>query len=276
MGIYGQDWSSYQSGTPSVAGLSFIFTKITEGLTYTSPVWVSQRDDAKSHGLVWGGYHYPHMANDPVTEADRFLGKVKWEPGDIICLDWEGYDPANANVSHARMVQYRDTWLKYVKSKMPHNPVGMYCNTDYWRNVDTTSNCGDFLWIATAGRPAGDPGVSYPWLFHQYGASGVDRDYCHLASLAALKEWTLSFQPQHVPPPKPPEVPDMDATQAQQLADVHKAVVEASIKSQSNGAMHTLGEHTAATNEASLVTRKEVEEIKATLDKILKALGSLD
>lgn len=286
MGIYGQDWSSYQSASPSVDGLDFVFTKITEGLTYTAPSWVTQRDTVKQHGLVWGAYHYPHMANDPVSEADRFLGKVNWQPGDVVVLDWEGYDPANQGVSHSRMLQYRDVWLRHVKSKLPHNPVGMYCNVDYWRNIDTTSNCGDFLWIATGGRPAGDPGISYPWLFHQYSGASTDKNYCHLASRQALKDWTLSFQgtqpkpvpqpqPKPVPQPKPPEVPDMDANQAKQLADIHAAVVDKSITSQVDGTKHSLGEHTAATNAASFATRKDVDEIKATLDKILKALGSL-
>ena len=204
MGIYGQDWASYQSATPDTSGLSFAFVKVTEGTGYTNPLWVQQRDHAKAAGLVWGGYAYPHMANAPQTEADFFLSQVAWKPGDLIVLDWEGYDAANSGVSHARQAAYKDTWLRYVKSKMPHNPVGVYCNTDYWRNVDTSGYYADFLWIATAGLPAGQPGISAPWLFHQYSASTVDKDYCHLASTADLRSWALSFQPTPAPAPKPP------------------------------------------------------------------------
>ena len=204
MGIYGQDWASYQSATPDTSGISFAFVKVTEGTGYTNPLWVQQRDHAKANGLVWGGYHYPHMANAPQTEADYFLSQVTRKPGDLIVLDWEGYDTANSGVSHARQAAYKDTWLRYVKSKMPHNPVGMYCNTDYWRNVDTSSYYADFLWIATAGLPAGSPGIQAPWLFHQYSASTVDKDYCHLGSTAELRDWALSFQPAPAPAPKPP------------------------------------------------------------------------
>ncbi|MEV5944811.1 hypothetical protein AB0L92_40055, partial [Streptomyces sp. NPDC051994] len=75
----------------------------------------------------------------------------------------------------------------------PNNPIGMYANIDYWRNVDTSGYYGDFLWIATAGRAAGDPGIQADWLFHQYGDSGVDRDFCHLSSTADLRNWALSF-----------------------------------------------------------------------------------
>ncbi|MGT2532726.1 glycoside hydrolase family 25 protein [Streptomyces nojiriensis] len=189
MGIYGQDWASYQSDEPSLAGLDFVFTKITEGLGYTNPKWVRQRDHAKRHGLVWGAYHYPHMGNDHENEADFFLGQVAWQPGDILVLDWEGYDDANAGVSKARQRAYKEDWLRYVKARMPGHRVGMYCNADYWKNIDTTGYCGDFLWIATAGRNAGDPGIKASWLFHQYDDNPIDQDYCPLPGREELRAW---------------------------------------------------------------------------------------
>ncbi|MFF5404634.1 GH25 family lysozyme [Streptomyces misionensis] len=201
MTIKGIDVSAYQSATYDTTGLDFVFTKITEGLSYINPRWTQQRDRAKKAGLVWGAYHYPHMANNPHAEADYFLSQVKWAPGDIIVLDWEGYDTANRSVPHARMVAYRDAWLKYVKGKMPQHKVGMYCNTDYWRNVDTTSTCGDFLWIATAGLPAGQPGINHAWTFHQYStANNIDHDVANFPNRAALAAWANPAAPK---PPAP-------------------------------------------------------------------------
>lgn len=188
--IHGVDVSAYQSATYSISGLDFVIVKVTEGLSYVNPRWVAQRDRAKAAGLVWGAYHYPHMGNDPIREADYFLQQVKWAPGDIIVLDWEGYDSANKGVSRARQLAYRDAWLKYVKGKMPSHRVGMYCNTDYWLNVDQTGNCGDFLWIATAGAPAGQPGIKAKWTFHQYStAGGIDHDVANFPSRSALAAW---------------------------------------------------------------------------------------
>jgi GH25 family lysozyme M1 (1,4-beta-N-acetylmuramidase) len=188
--IKGIDVSAYQSTTYDVTGLDFVITKVTEGLSYVNPRWTAQRDRAKAAGLVWGAYHYPHMANDPIAEADRFLAQVAWQPGDIIVLDWEGYDAANKGVPRARQLAYRDAWLKYVKGKMPQYRVGMYCNVDYWKNVDKTSNCGDFLWIATAGAPAGEPGINYGWTFHQHStAGGIDHDVANFPTRAALAAW---------------------------------------------------------------------------------------
>ena len=198
--IHGIDVSAYQSATYSTASLDFVFTKVTEGLSYVNPRWAAQRDRAKAAGLVWGAYHYPHMANNPVEEADYFLKQVKWAPGDIIVLDWEGYDSANRTVPHTRMVAYREAWLSYVKGRMPGHRVGIYCNTDYWRNVDTTSNCGDFLWIATAGVPAGQPGIKAKWTFHQYStAGGIDHDVANFTSRAALAAWAGSTQEDDMP-----------------------------------------------------------------------------
>lgn len=202
MGIYGQDWASYQDSSPSTAGLSFAFTKITEGLGYTNPRWIAQRHQAKANGLVWGGYHYPHMDNDPHAEADYFLAQAVWEPGDLLVLDWEGYDRANQGVSASAQSAYKDAWLAHVKQRMPHNPVGLYCNTDYWRNVDETGQRGDFLWIATAGRAPGDPGVG-DWLFHQYTDNPIDTDFCWMATTDQLRTWAMSFAPAVAPPPPP-------------------------------------------------------------------------
>ncbi|AEW98874.1 putative hydrolase (plasmid) [Streptantibioticus cattleyicolor NRRL 8057 = DSM 46488] len=208
MGIYGQDWASYQSSAPDTSGLGFVFVKVTEGLSYVNPEWVAQRDHAKAAGLVWGAYHYPHMDNAVEAEADYFLAQVAWKPGDMACLDWEGYDSANQGVPASRQLAYKEAWLRYVKSKLPRNPVGMYCNTDYWRTIDTTGYYGDFLWIATAGRGAGDPGIQASWLFHQYSEEGgLDRDYCRLDSTQALRDWTLSFQPGPTPPPTEDDMP---------------------------------------------------------------------
>ena len=191
-GIYGQDWSSYQSSTPDTEGLSFAFVKVTEGVTYTNPRFPAQRAHAAAAQLVTGLYHYPHMGNSAVTEADRFLAVAKPQHGEIVVLDWEGYDAANVGVSTAQQIAYRDQWLAHVKAKLPHNRVGIYCNTDYWLHIDTTSNCGDFLWIADYGVAPGHPRIQHPFMFHQFTDTPVDRDWCPLATATALRTWALA------------------------------------------------------------------------------------
>jgi hypothetical protein len=233
MGIYGQDWASYQDAEPDVLNLSFANIKATEGLGYSNPKFAQQRAHAEASGLVVGLYHYPHMGNDPAAEADYFLKVAQPKAGEFIALDWEGYDAANKDVPKSAQVAYRDAWLKHVKAALPHTPVGLYANLDYWLNVDTTSTCGDFLWIATAGRPAGAPGIQHDWLFHQYGnGDGLDRDYCRLASTAELRAWVAGFLPKPAPAPVRPSVSLANVIsaarsdpQAAQGAAVHRADV---------------------------------------------------
>ena len=209
MGIYGQDWSSYQSTAPDTDNLSFAFVKVTQGLSYTNPNWQAQRAHAASSGLVVGLYHYPDMANSPQNEADHFLAVAQPGSGVLVALDWEGYDAANLKVPKATQASYKDAWVAHVQSRLPHNQVGLYCNKDYWLNVDTTSDCGDFLWIATAGLPAGQPGIQHAWLFHQFSSSPVDQDYCSMASAQALKQWALAkaAAPTPAQPPEEPVTP---------------------------------------------------------------------
>ena len=197
MGCYGQDWASYQSPAPDVTGLSFAFVKATEGLTYANPRWAQQVAYARLHKLTVGHYHYPHMGNSATAEADFFLRTARPQPGDVVALDWEGYDVANRSVSFAAQVAYKKAFLAHVTAALPHNQVGTYCNTDYL-DRDPAGAYGDFLWIATANKAAGQPGISRSWLFHQYSASSVDRDYCNL-SADALRAWAHAKEDTEMP-----------------------------------------------------------------------------
>lgn len=187
MGCYGQDWASYQSPAPSATGLSFVFVKRTEGLTYVNPRGAAQVAYARLHKLVTAHYHYPHMGNDPTAEADFFLRTAQVQPGDAVVLDWEGYDAANRDVPFSRQVAYKAVFLGRLAALLSHNQCGTYMNTDYLQR-DPQGPVGDFLWIATADRPAGSPGIARSWMFHQYAAAGVDKDYCDL-SADALRAW---------------------------------------------------------------------------------------
>lgn len=231
MGIYGQDWAGYQSSAPDTTGLSFVFVKATEGLTYTNPRYALQIEYARLHKLVVGHYHYPHMDNDPSAEADRFLRVATVLPGELLCLDWEGYDAANKKVSYATQVAYKNAFLARVRAEMPAHQVGTYANKAYL-DFDPKGPYGDFFWIATAGKPAGQPGISRPWLFHQYGASGVDKDYCPL-SAAALRDFALAKEDDM---PTPEDLWAYKNTKSGDKHDMHAALVSAEAQGRANGA----------------------------------------
>lgn len=207
--LQGIDISSYQSSSPDVSGLSFMFVKVTEGLTYVNPKWVQQRQDARDHGLVNGFYHYPHIANDPIKEADHFLAQINLVRGDVLCLDWEWY---GQDVTHQQALAYRAKFIPYVQSKAPGHKVILYCDRSVWTGVDQTSYCGDGLWIADY-TTAGQPRIQYKWTFHQYSdhaSQGGDADVANPAmfpgGMADLKRWA-GLPVSSTPPPPPPPAP---------------------------------------------------------------------
>lgn len=226
--LQGIDISSYQSSSYNTSGLSFVFIKITEGTAYVNPEWVAQRQVARDHGLVNGFYHYPHLANDPIAEADHFLSQINLVAGDVLCLDWEWYgqtvtDDNGNNVTSQRALSYRAKFVPYVQSKAPGHKVIVYSDVSNWKNVDQTSYCGDGLWIADY-VAAGQPRITDPWVFHQYSdaaSQGGDADVANPAmfpgGMADLKKWAgLSAAssgggtPVPVPTPTPAPKPTAD------------------------------------------------------------------
>ncbi len=186
MSVKGIDVSSYQATDYPTAGLSFVFIKITEGLSYVNPKWPAQRTTARKAGLATGFYHYPHIANSPTAEADHFLAQIALAKGDLIALDWEWY---GQSVTDAQARAYKKSWLAHVKAKAPGHQVGLYVDRNNWTTVDTDSDCGDFLWIADV-TTAGHPRIKHPWTFHQYSSTGgLDRDVANFATAGALHTW---------------------------------------------------------------------------------------
>lgn len=180
--IKGIDVSSYQSAKElDLTGLDFVMVKATEGTTYVNPQQKAEAARARSSNLAVGFYHFLHPGYI-WAQASFFVEQCDSVPGDMLIVDWETTESGN----HASC-QEKDQFLAAVKELRPNHRVGLYCNVDYWKNVDTTSRCGDFLWIAS---PDGYPPIVHPWLFWQTGErGGIDSDVCALHSLAALKTW---------------------------------------------------------------------------------------
>lgn len=204
MTVTGQDWSSYQGASPSASGIDFVFVKATESTTYISPDQGSQAAAARAAGAVVGFYAFLHPG-DIAAQAQYFVANCDSEPGDILACDWETTD----NGTYASCAE-KDAFLAAVKSLRPDHRVVLYCNRSFWESIDTTSNCADGLWIATAGLPAGQPGIQHPWTFHQYSDSGgVDHDVANFPTAAALRSWAADTTPTE---------DDMTPAQAAQLA----------------------------------------------------------
>ena len=213
--LQGIDVSSYQSATPDVRGLDFVFIKVTEGLSYVNPEWQSQATDARTAGCLVGLYHYPHIANSATAEASYFLRQIgsSLQPGDVLILDWEWY---GQSVTDQQARDYKTAFLAELKSSRPAHRRVLYCDRSTWTGVDTDSNAGDGLWIADY-TIAGHPRITAQWAFHQYtdvAPQGGDGDVANpnlFPNAAALHSWagTLEPTPAPSPTPTPPQESDM-------------------------------------------------------------------
>lgn len=193
MTVDGQDWSSYQDAQPPTTGLSFVFIKATEGTSYVNPRMAEQASWARKNNLVVGFYHFlrPGSMSDQVK---FFLDKAPKQAGDILALDWE-----DGGVNCAS----KDEALAALKASSPNHKTVLYCNRDTWLGSDTTSQCGDGLWIAdytVSGVTPGQPRIQHPWTFHQYTDTPIDKDLANFPTVAALKAWADVSAPATVTP----------------------------------------------------------------------------
>lgn len=223
--ISGIDVASYQDRTYPTSGLDFVFVKATEGTSYINPKMGTQAATARTAGLALGFYHFLHPG-DVKAQAAYFVAKCASLPGDMLVCDWET-PPGGKGASCAE----KDAFIKAVKLLRPGHKVGLYCNTDYWKNRDTTSYAGDFLWIADPNHPAGHPGIKAAWKFHQHSqAGGLDRNVALFLSRAALRDWC--GYPAAKPPtkPTPPVPPAPKPTPYDARQDARLSALEAKAK----------------------------------------------
>ncbi|MDI3386104.1 glycoside hydrolase family 25 protein [Streptomyces sp. B-S-A8] len=179
--IRGIDVSSYQSDF-STEGVDFVIVKATEGRSYVNPRMNAQVKKAREAGCVVGFYHFlwPHNIK---AQAEYFVSKAAERQGDILACDWERTGEGT-NASNAQ----KDEFIREVKRLRPLNRSILYCNRDFWLNVDRTSYAGDALWIAdyvTAGKPR----IQAKWRIHQYTSTPLDKNVADFSSRTAMRNW---------------------------------------------------------------------------------------
>lgn len=202
--IHGIDVASYQGDTYETSGLDYVFTKASEGTSYVNPHQGHQAAVARTAGLALGFYHFLHPGNIK-AQAQFYVRVCASMLGDMLVCDWETV-PGATGATNAE----KDMFIQEVKRLRPTHKVGLYCNRDYWLHRDSTSYCGDFLWIADPGVPAGKPRIKHPWAFHQYAIKGgIDQDVADFESRQELRKWCgyADAQPTKKTPPPPAQTP---------------------------------------------------------------------
>lgn len=202
----GVDVSSWD-GMAVPDGLDFVWIKATQGTTYVNPKMKEQADSARAKGYIVGFYHFLEPGN-VAGQMAHFAAEALSLPSDPLGIDWERL-PDGRFATCAE----KDEALAKLHELRPTHRRALYCNLDFWHNQDTTSQCGDGLWIADPDMPPGSPRVKHPWLFHQYSSSPMDMDVAAFQTRLDLKHWaeggTVAVSVPGPPPvaPPPPPVP---------------------------------------------------------------------
>ncbi|WP_405526805.1 glycoside hydrolase family 25 protein [Streptomyces canus] len=185
---------------PDMDGVDVVIIKASEGRTYANPLRNEQEKAARGAHKQVAWYHFLWPGNIQ-AQAEWFVRCADPQPGDVLACDWE-----TTTAHTAATCADKDAFLAAVKKLCPRLRVILYCNLDFWKRHDTTSKCGDGLWIADPGASPGKPRVKHPWVIHQYGIRhGTDVDVCNFATVQAWKDWAGVPKPADEPPkPKPP------------------------------------------------------------------------
>jgi len=149
----GIDVSKYQATTPSLAGLSFLFAKATEGTT-RDPRYAMHVANARKAGLVVGAYHFNYGPGPIAAQVAAFLAAAG--DVDLYAVDVEG---GNA-FSHAQT----GAFIKGVQA------AGKQCGL-YHSESGFFDAGQDWNWVANWNHV---PAVH--WTFWQYRGSPLDLD----------------------------------------------------------------------------------------------------
>jgi hypothetical protein len=178
---------SHHNMLPNLTTYGFVFHKATQGAGYVDPTFATRWPFLKELGKVRGAYHFISMNNSAHDQVEHFASVVPVERGDIIALDFET-DGTWGNYSRDTIALRGADVMRLLRLKYLNNRIVLYCNrSDYTRYVASGGvqvSVGDGLWIAS-------PGVTptMPYLFWQYGGTGIDLDHGNFDTLDALKEW---------------------------------------------------------------------------------------
>jgi lysozyme len=102
------DYNTYKNNA------HFVIIKATEGIGYTDPKFIRNRDESRRVDMGRGFYHFarPDKNNTPENEAQYFLSAVgALQDGEVLALD---YEVQNRTQDH---VEWCRKWLEYIFQK---------------------------------------------------------------------------------------------------------------------------------------------------------------
>jgi len=131
------------------AGISFAYSKATQGTSYVDPKFARNWSEIKPAGLVGGTYHFYLAGEDPKVQAELFIKTVgKIEEGDMppmLDLEEAGMKPG---IDPKKYQENLFIWLDLVEKAFSRKPI-IYTDHPYGNKYLTDPKFGEYgLWIA--------------------------------------------------------------------------------------------------------------------------------
>jgi GH25 family lysozyme M1 (1,4-beta-N-acetylmuramidase) len=184
MTLSGCDVSNYQPNQ-DFGPYAFAIVKATEGNGFLDRSFVRHWNLLKSQGKVRGAYHFarPDLNNTPEAEADWHCSQVRYDPGDLMALDFE--------VSWGDPVGWSLRFLNRVAARAGLVP-GIYINGSTMNGHDWSPvvRAGYWLWLAAYDGNQNVPAFRH-WpaiAFKQYNDRPIDLD-CFFGDRATLLKY---------------------------------------------------------------------------------------
>lgn len=130
-------------------GLDFVAIKATQGTEYSqSSYYTDNINNARSAGLIAGGYHFFTGNENGADQAKYFLQVANPQPGDLLpMLDLEQTNGASGNVIASEALD----WLTTVEKAINQKPF-LYTTASFFSEIGNPSGFENYpLWVAEYG-----------------------------------------------------------------------------------------------------------------------------
>jgi GH25 family lysozyme M1 (1,4-beta-N-acetylmuramidase) len=155
------------------AGIQFVMMKATEGTHRVDPNLHQNYRGAKDAGIPLGFYHFAHVSNDPVKEAEHYLLTVSGLEAELWhVLDMEHGSLDGSPYTKSQVSEWSRLWLNKVQECTGKMPM-IYTGASFAGTYFEADLCTYPLWVAHYGTntPMSNP-VWDRWTVFQYSETG--------------------------------------------------------------------------------------------------------
>lgn len=163
------DWQAVRGD-----GIEFVLMKATEGVSLVDRKLMDNVEGARRAGIPLGFYHFAHLSNDPVREADHFIRTTAPLHADLWhVLDVEGGSLDGQAMSRAQVSRWSRSWLERVQEATGLKPM-LYTGAAFAATYFETDLSAYPLWIAHYGVDTPRSNTVWSrWTMFQYTDRGT-------------------------------------------------------------------------------------------------------